>query len=92
MCPELPSFLLRRKLLFEARRLLLDGAPDAAFRHEAEGGLGRIAGHPDDELAATPGQRRQPATHQDGPGRRHRDVRVQHQSPGDQAEEEDNAV
>ena len=31
MCPELPSFLLRRKLLFEARRLLLDGAPDAAF-------------------------------------------------------------
>jgi len=31
MCPELPSFIRRRKLLFEARRLLLDGAPDAAF-------------------------------------------------------------
>ena len=31
MCPELPSFIRRRKLLFEARRLLLDGAPDEAF-------------------------------------------------------------
>ena len=31
MCPEFPSFIRRRKLLFEARRLLLDGAPDEAF-------------------------------------------------------------
>lgn len=31
MCPEFPSFIRRRKLLFEARRLLLEGAPDAAF-------------------------------------------------------------
>ena len=31
MCPELPSFIRRRKLLFEARRLLLDGSPDGAF-------------------------------------------------------------
>lgn len=31
MRPEMPSFLRRRKLLFEARRRLLDGAPDEAF-------------------------------------------------------------
>ena len=31
MCPELPSFIRRRKLLFEVRRLLLGGAPHEAF-------------------------------------------------------------
>jgi len=31
MCPEFPSFIRRRKLLFEARRLLLDGAPEESF-------------------------------------------------------------